>query len=228
MNPVFLGIVVAPALWLTTVLAADSVDLTITALFDAPACTPALDHNGEANFGHIPLSKLNKKESNQLGSQFLTLTISCAEATPVGWSVTDNKKDSVHALTIISPKFIAGDLSDVGYEFGLGKTREGVNLGAYAVYTDLQRVTGDGNPLKVMYKYPQNSPWYPSGAGEVRNDNGYIMSGEPLGSSSAVPMSARVYIWPLKITAAIQGTDALNISDDTPLAGSLTISVVYL
>jgi type 1 fimbria pilin len=228
MNKVFLSVGIAPVLCLTAALAGDSVDLTITAFFDAPACTPSLDHNGEANFGHIPMGKLSKKDTNQLGSQFLTLTISCAEETPIGWSVMDNKKDTVHALTIINPKYIAGDLSDVGYEFGLGKTRAGVNLGAYTVYTDRQNVTGDGNPLKVMFKYPQNSPWYASGAGEVRNDSGYIISGEPLGSSAAVPVSARVYIWPLKITAAIQGIDALNIADDTPLEGSLTISLVYL
>ncbi|EOU1307213.1 fimbrial assembly protein, partial [Cronobacter sakazakii] len=39
---------------------------------------------------------------------------------------------------------------------------------------------------------------------------------------------AQTFVWPLKITAAVQATNTLNISDDTSLTGSATITVMYL
>lgn len=209
--------------------AGDSIDLRVSATFDVAACTPSLDHNGEASFGNIPLDKLSKTETNQLGSQYLTLTITCAEDTPIGWSITDNKKDSVQALVILNPKFTSSENDhQVEYEFGLGKTAQGVNLGAYAVYTDLNNVTGDGNKLKLMYKYSTTGVWYTSGSGEIKNDSAAVNAGEPWGSNAAIPVSAKTYIWPLKITAALQATDILKITDTTPLMGSATISLIYL
>ncbi|EOC1315360.1 DUF1120 domain-containing protein [Cronobacter turicensis] len=205
----------------------DSVDLKVTATLEAGSCTPSLSNNGEADFGHVPLHNLSKTSTNQLGSRFLTLTINCTQASQIGWTVTDNKKDSVQSLTIKNAKFVAGDLDDIKFEYGLGKTQGGINIGAYTIYTDLNNVTGDGQKLKVMYK-TGNGGWLSSGAGEIKNDPTHINSAEIWGGTDAVVYSAKTFIWPLKLTAAIQGTEALSISDSTPLDGSSTISIVYL
>ncbi|EOW6720826.1 DUF1120 domain-containing protein [Cronobacter dublinensis] len=210
-----------------TAQASDSADLKISALLETGACTPSLSDGGEAHFGNIPISNLNATSTNQLGSRFLTLTINCLETTSVGWSITDNKKDSVQALTIINPKFNGQDLSDASYEFGLGKTAAGVNIGAYAIYVDKSNVTADGNKISMLYK-PGSGSWYASGAGEIKNDSSYIYAAEASGATDATIVSAQTFIWPLKITAAVQATNTLNISDDTPLTGSATITVMYL
>ncbi|EOC1342459.1 DUF1120 domain-containing protein [Cronobacter dublinensis] len=210
-----------------TAQASDSADLKISALLETGACTPSLSAGGEAHFGNIPISNLNATSTNQLGSRFLTLTINCLETTSVGWSITDNKKDSVQALTIINPKFNGQDLSDASYEFGLGKTAAGVNIGAYAIYVDKSNVTADGNKISMLYK-PGSGSWYASGAGEIKNDSSYIYAAEASGATDATIVSAQTFIWPLKITAAVQATNTLNISDDTPLTGSATITVMYL
>ncbi|EKY3091022.1 DUF1120 domain-containing protein [Cronobacter dublinensis] len=210
-----------------TAQASDSADLKISALLETGACTPSLSDGGEAHFGNIPLSNLNATSTNQLGSRFLTLTINCLETTSVGWSITDNKKDSVQQLEIKNPKFNGENLSDVNYQYGLGKTAGNVKIGAYAIYTDLNNVTADGVKAKVMY-ISTNGSKFGSGAGEIINNSGYINTVEVWGATAGTPLSAKNFIWPLKITAAIQDTNTLNISDDTPLDGSSTISIVYL
>lgn len=207
--------------------ASDSVDLKVTATLEAAACTTTLSDGGEAKFGHIPVGNLSETQTNQLGSRFLTLTIACSESTPVGWFITDNKKDSVQALTITNPKFNGEDLSDASYEFGLGKTAAGVNIGAYAIYVDKSNVTADGNKISMLYK-PGSGSWYASGAGEIKNDSSYIYAAEASGATDATIVSAQTFVWPLKITAAVQATNTLNISDDTSLTGSATITVMYL
>lgn len=207
--------------------ASDSVDLKITAEVQTGSCTPSLSDGGEAKFGHIPVGNLNKTDANQLGSRFLTLTISCNEATPVGWSVTDNKKDSVQQLEIKNPKYNNENLTDVNYEYGLGKTSAGVKIGAYAIYSDINNIMADGNKAKAMFR-PGSSGWIASGAGEIRNDSTYVYAVEAWEATNGVVLSAQTYVWPLKITAAVQGTDTLNISDDTLLDGSATLSLVYL
>lgn len=207
--------------------ASDSADLKISALFEAGACTPSLSNGGEVNFGHIPLGNLNKTSTNQLGSRFLTLTIACIEVTPVGWAVTDNKKESTQTLKIKTPKYNNEDLSDVNYEFGLGKTAAGVKLGAYAIYTDINNVMADGIKVDVMFRTGSGS-WSKSGAGEVKNDPTFTLATTMLVSGSYSPVAAKTFSWPLKVTAAIQDTNTLSIGDSTALDGSSTISLFYL
>ncbi|HEM6631434.1 TPA: DUF1120 domain-containing protein [Citrobacter farmeri] len=209
--------------------ASDSADLKIITKLEVGSCTPTMSNNGEANFGNIPLGNLSGTTTNQLGSRFLTLTITCTAATTIGWSITDNKKDSVQTLLIKKPKFNSQDLNDVNYEFGLGRTPGGVKIGAYAVYADLNNITGDGNNLTLMYKTDSSATfWTASGTGEIRNDSAYVNACEAGGAMDSIPVAAKTFVFPLKITAAIQDTGTLNISDNTPLDGSSTISLVYL
>lgn len=209
-------------------IANDSVDLKITAQLTLGSCTPTLSNGNEANFGNIALGSLSTTGTNQLGFRYLTLTITCTEATALGWSIADNKKDSLQVLMIKDPKYNGEDLNSVDYEYGLGKTAGGVNIGAYAIYTDIDNVTGDGIKLKPMYQGSREMTWAKSGAGEIRNDPAYIYAAEADGASDSVVVAAKVFVWPLKITAAIQGTETLSITDDTDLSGSSTISLVYL
>lgn len=207
--------------------ASDSVDLKVTATLEAAACSPTLSNGGEAKFGHIALGNLSETQTNQLGSQYLTLTITCSESTPVGWFITDNKKDSVQALQIKNPKYNGSDLSEVDYEFGLGNTSTGTKIGAYAIYVDRNNLTADGNKMTMVYKSGTGN-WVVSGAGEIKNDSNYIYAGEASGTADMVITSAKTFVWPLKITAAIQPVNVLDISDDTPLTGSATFTLKYL
>ncbi|WP_312985560.1 DUF1120 domain-containing protein [Atlantibacter sp.] len=205
----------------------DSVDLKISALFESGACTPSLSNGGEANFGDIPFGTLSKTQENQLGSRFLTLTIACTQMMPVGWTVTDNKKESLQALTIKAPKYNNEDLNDASYEFGLGKTAAGVKLGAYAIYTDINNVMADGIKVNVVSRYGGGN-WYDSGAGEIKDDPTFTITASILVSDAYVPVAAKTFTWPLKVTAAVQSAHTLNLSDTTSLDGSTTISLVYL
>ena len=96
-----------------------------------------------------------------------------------------------------------------------------MNIGAYAIYVDKSNVTADGNKISMLYK-PGSGSWYASGAGEIKNDSSYIYAAEASGATDATIVSAQTFVWPLKIT------NTLNISDDTSLTGSATITVMYL
>ncbi|WP_256125470.1 DUF1120 domain-containing protein [Cronobacter sakazakii] len=102
------------------------------------SCTPTLSGNGVVDFGHTPLGNLSKTDTNQLGGRSsLVLTITCDSAMPLGWTMVDNRNDSVQVLTIKNGKWDGSDVTGAEYEFGLGKTAGGVKIGAYSVYVGL-------------------------------------------------------------------------------------------
>ncbi|EOC1221998.1 fimbrial assembly protein, partial [Cronobacter sakazakii] len=79
----------------------------------------------------------------------------------------------------------------------------------------------DGDPT-------DKTKWVVSGAGEVKSNSSRVYSVEAESSSDGTVLPAKVTTWPIKVAAAIQGTDTLAISDDTNLDGSATISLVYI
>ncbi|EOJ6001271.1 DUF1120 domain-containing protein [Cronobacter sakazakii] len=212
--------------------AADTVDLQVKGTLVVNACTPSLSGNGEVDFGHIPLSNLSKTDTNQLGSRSsLVLTITCDSAMPLGWTMVDNRNDTVQVLTIKNGKWDGSDVTGAEYEFGLGKTAGGVKIGAYSVYVDKGNVLADGVNAKMMYTDgdpADKTKWVVSGAGEVKSNSSRVYSVEAESSSDGTVLPAKITTWPIKVAAAIQGTDILAISDDTNLDGSATISLVYI
>ncbi|MHA0273112.1 DUF1120 domain-containing protein [Enterobacter ludwigii] len=95
---------------------------------------PSLSDSGVIDFGDILLSDLSKTETNQLGSIPFTLTITCDSATMVSWVTVDNRADSVAPVYIHDGTGAFGDIpANSPNHFGLGKTADGVNIGAYAI-----------------------------------------------------------------------------------------------
>ncbi|EPC8952868.1 DUF1120 domain-containing protein [Cronobacter sakazakii] len=212
--------------------ATDSVDLNVKGTLVNGSCTPTLSGNGVVDFGHTPLGNLSKTDTNQLGGRSsLVLTITCDSAMPLGWTMVDNRNDSVQVLTIKKGKWDGSDVTGAEYEFGLGKTAGGVKIGAYSVYVDKANVLADGVNAKMMYTDgdpTDKTKWVVSGAGEVKSNSSRVYSVEAESSSDGTVLPAKVTTWPIKVAAAIQGTDTLAISDDTNLDGSATISLVYI
>ncbi|MHA0273258.1 DUF1120 domain-containing protein [Enterobacter ludwigii] len=206
--------------------AANSVDLTVKGTLVTGVCTPNLSNNGVVDFGTMSLADLSKTETNQLGSKEITLTITCDSAMPVSWTAVDNRHDSMAGVTIENVGVQGSNVSAPIESFGLGKTAGGVNIGSYAIATRYDNVTADGGPADVIYRYESVPDWSRVSTGVQRsNGEGLYTSATP---GSLNPVAAQTYVYPLQIAAAIQGTDVLNITDDTSLDGSATISVVYL
>jgi hypothetical protein len=189
------------------------------------ACLPTLGNGGVIDYGDIRVSDLSSTQVNQLGQKSTSLTITCTSPTKVAYTFTDNKADSaISDLTI-------GSESDQALRFGLGKTSAGVNLGAMDIYlttsSDTEtNTTIDGEKGYTIHGPASQNEWY-TYANDI-TQNGEVVSFSTTDTSDAVPASITNATEQLIVDAAIQDSSTLNITDTTPLDGSVTISLLYL
>jgi hypothetical protein len=213
--------------------AADNVDLKVTGVLVTGACTPTLDGGGSVNFGNIPVGDLSPTATNQLGSRNINLTITCDQAIPIGFTTTDNRLSSVQSLTVAKGSATNADIATPANLFGLGQTAGGVNLGAYTIATVVGSATADGNAIDVLNNSigadSNNRNWVKSASGSTADGGaGAVQVTSAAATGTLVPVAGKVFVYPLKVTAAVQGTNALNITTNTNLDGDTTISLVYL
>ena len=214
-------------------LAADNVELKVSAVLVNGACTPTLDGGGTVNYGHIPLGNLSQTAANQLGSKPINLTITCNQAIPVGFTTTDNRASTLQTLNI--PKAFANGLASNGVntQYGLGTTAGGVKIGAYAIGVMVGTVTADGAAVDVL---TNGNGADTSGRNWTKTTAGSTLSGSPgfvrvitsAATGTLTPISAKIFVYPLRVTAAIQGTNTLANTDNTNLDGDTTVTLVYL
>ncbi|HEM6631432.1 TPA: DUF1120 domain-containing protein [Citrobacter farmeri] len=211
--------------------ATDSVDLKVTGKLVSGSCTPTLENGGVVDFGHVPLGNLSKTEVNRIGQKKIILSITCSSVMPLGWHVKDNRPDSLVDQAVPNAFYTGGHCLGGPNKFGLGKTAGGVNIGAYCVGVDVPQATVDGINGDLIYKNigaGASDSWEKSSEGATRNlspEDRYLTLAD---IGSLTPKAGKVFVYPLRVTASIQGTDVLAITDNTNLDGSATISLVYL
>ncbi|EKS6649074.1 TPA: DUF1120 domain-containing protein [Enterobacter hormaechei] len=215
------------AAFMTTAHAAETAVLKLTGTLTNSACTPELSNGGIADFGYIRTAELSATQTNQIGKRDITLTINCQTKTQVGWSIVDNRADSLPSPFITVDDAAAnGDYAfSASSTFGVGKTPGGVNIGAYAVYADLPNVTGNGIAVDVLYHAGGSSTWAKSTTGRptIGVDVFTVTN-----KGEKEPIAFTEAVFPLKVVLAVQATDKLSITDDAPLDGQATISLAYL
>ncbi|EOC0554788.1 DUF1120 domain-containing protein [Cronobacter sakazakii] len=208
-------------------MAADSTDLTVKGVLVNAACTPTLDKS-EVNFGHIPVSNLDATNSNQLGSKDVTLTITCDSAMVMGWTTVDGRTDSLQSLSLTSAGADDSSVADATTEYGLGKAGT-VNMGAYAIAAKTTGVTYDGTAGDLLEAdnvgNGNATAWKKSTTGVTKPGARTFTTAV---TGEVAPKAFKVGVFPLKVTAAVQGTDILKITDDTDLDGLATISLSYI
>lgn len=174
------------------------------------------------------LSDLSATDTNQLGNKDLTLSISCTAPTKVAWTIIDDRADS--AQTDIQIKNAGWNNSTAWGStslFGVGKTAGGVNLGAYAIAMHTTSFEADGNNATALLQ-GIGQDWWAYTITEIVQSSEYNYTVGPAGSGSLYPEAFTTATFPLRVSLAIQGTDTLAITDDTPIDGQATISLVYL
>lgn len=218
------------ALALSTSAYADSTAvLKLTGTLTNAACTPSLSNGGVADYGRIMLSDLSPTDTNQLGNRDVTLSISCTSPTKVAWTIVDDRADSVQKLTITNTGWNNGE-SWGNFLYGVGKTAGDVKLGAYAVVIHSSSITADDNEAQGLTSVPSiDDAWvYMSSTSEPVRPSLNMFTVGPKGSGSLYPKAYSNAVFPLRVSLAIQGTDALAITDDTNIDGQATISLVYI
>ncbi|HEM8793623.1 DUF1120 domain-containing protein, partial [Enterobacter hormaechei] len=147
----------------------------------------------------------------------------------VAWSITDDHADSMKKMTIDNATFAGDQAWSSTNQYGVGKTAGGVNIGAYSVGMN-SNVTVDGNVKALGYSAIADDPmWLLANTGSqlVTHSDGSIQY-SALNSSDRTLVPFMNAVFPLRVALAVQKTDTLAITDDTPIDGQATITLHYL
>ncbi|MEG1124836.1 MAG: DUF1120 domain-containing protein [Citrobacter sp.] len=180
------------------------------------SCTPELSNGGEVDYGYIHLTTLSPTAVNLIGKRSLDLTINCTVATKVAWTANDNRSDSNAKVKV---DYVAEDY----YQFGVGKTDAGVNIGDYTLMIESDSVV-DGATVRTIGRNASGDNWKKMSG--LRSDG--VTSLTVANAGSVEPLAFRTATIPLTTTLAIQATDTLAITDDTNIDGQATITLRYL
>lgn len=119
-------------------------------------------------------------------------------------------------------------MADATTEYGLGKAGT-VNMGAYAIAAKTTGVTYDGTAGDLLEAdnvgNGNATAWKKSTTGVTKPGARTFTTAV---TGEVAPKAFKVGVFPLKVTAAVQGTDILKITDDTDLDGLATISLSYI
>lgn len=203
--------------------------LKLTGVLTNGACIPELSDGGVVDFGTKAVSDLLPTQTNQLGYKDITITIQCLAPAKVGWIATDNHPDSVASLTIDNATFRSQSNRIPNYQLGLGTTAGGIKIGAYGLSMDLNNATADGIQTKMVVASSSNpDSWAIAGNEFVALTNTFPnITTYSVGDENG-PVAFTTATFPIRVAAAIQGTDTLAITDNTTLDGQATFTLVYL
>ncbi|MDO8232211.1 DUF1120 domain-containing protein [Citrobacter werkmanii] len=216
------------ALSVTSAFAADQTAiLKVEGLLTNGACTPVLSDGGTVDYGTINLATLNATEVNQIGQKDINLTINCTSPTKVGFTVVDDKSSTNAGLTVENGRFGGCTAQGTSATFGVGLTTDNVKIGTYAVYIKEDSIVVDSNTVSSIYHdAEQGGAWQDNTNGRIASLSDTVYAPATTGTLEPLPFTNATF--PLVTSLAIQDTSTLAITDDTPLSGQATISLVYL
>ncbi|CAM4022404.1 MULTISPECIES: DUF1120 domain-containing protein [Lelliottia] len=204
--------------------AAETAVMKVTGKLVMGSCTPTLASGGVVDYGSMSVDSLSDTAVNQLGQQSIQLSVACTSPTKVAWTITDDRSSSV---VDTGPIDQTGNPGAPASEFGLGVTADDVKLGSYSVVTEAHDIVVDGAAGILADSTDNGATWAADPASSVysRPDGTRLFTySDAQGNPIAFKDAADVLV----ISAAIQNTTTLAITDDTVLDGQATISIKYL
>ncbi|MFU0921326.1 DUF1120 domain-containing protein [Kluyvera sichuanensis] len=202
---------------ISSVFAADSVDLKVTGTLVVGSCTPVIDNNATVDYGNVSVASLSATASNPLGAQTTNLNITCESAMKVGFTTTDDRSDSEKVDSTVG--------NNTTNTFGLGFTdaSNSIPIGGYNV--SIGAPTYDSNTGSILTSDNNGSSWTSASSASMVNGGAEIYT---VGDLSGAPVAFENAVFPLTINASTQNTTTLNLTDNTPLDGQATITLKYL
>ncbi|MDE1166003.1 MAG: DUF1120 domain-containing protein [Pseudomonas sp.] len=202
------------------VLAASTVDLSVTGSLVPTSCTPSLAA-GEISFGKLSAKDLRLDKSTEIGGfKFEQMTIQCQGPTLFGIRGVDNRANTrpVHSGV---PTFAA--------PFGLGLTANNEKIGTYHLELHPDRSMIDGAKGYLTLSNLTGTAWGASSAGErnIRNNGPLLGYTDTLGVSTG-PIPVKEAILGIRSYMVVAPANTLTLDQDIALDGSATLEVVYL
>lgn len=206
----------------TSAFASETAVLKVTGTLTNAACSVQLGNGGVIDYGVIRLGKLSATDNNNLGKKQVPATINCTAATKIGFTITDNRGDSNAQLPVELPG--NGNQTVKYFTYGVGNTTGGVKIGNYSLW--ITDVMADG---KAVDPIARNHDWSESTWRNTRipRSDGYnTVSFASTGTSAPAALTTASFNFVTNLS--IRDTATLAITDDTPLDGQATMTLVYL
>lgn len=205
--------------------------LKVKGVLTNAACTPELSNGGVVDYGFIRLGELSNQATNQLGHKDVTLTINCTAPTKVGFTSTDDRASTKVPGLLVEKATYAGETYGSGgstaYTFGVGETTQGVKIGAYSVFLNLDKLTADGKSVDGIYTQFAGTSWSSASVRSTLQEKN-VRTFTVAETGTLEPLAFTTASFPMTTSLAIQDTNTLGITDDTPLDGQLTLTLRYL
>ena len=186
--------------------AASSVDLSVKGTITPSACTPTLDNGGVADFGKLAAKDLRPDLHTYLPYQDMQMSVTCDAATLFAIASKDNREGS--------------ESSTDYYNFGLGLINGSEKLGYLTV--GASRPMADGVNVRAIGSRDRGTTW--SSESSFMDDG--LTSFAQVGTLVPIPMQRLTTS--LQVSAAIAPSQGLTLTNEVPLDGAVTITVVYL
>ncbi|MCU6252347.1 DUF1120 domain-containing protein [Enterobacter cloacae] len=223
-------LVTALAMSVNTAMAAQSIDIKVTGKILPSSCTPAFPSGGGvADFGTMKVASLNSTSMTPLTEmKEIPVAITCEEATRVAVKFTDSRDDSSPTENVVMGNGFTGSPSTV---FGLGMYND-KKIGAYALAlfrTQGANTNSNGDPLYPLASIDGGKGWVVRGADymQIYSDNSEIYAFASDKTSGAPSAESKIN-FKVAVSATINPTNDLNITDEVTLDGLTNVELVYL
>ena len=203
-----LNTLVAAMLLATTAsaFAASSTELTVTGFITPAACEPFLSNGGNVTYGKIPAKDLDPVRPTHLGQQTLQLTVTCDAPTKMALEARDNREGS--------------DFENDPIRYGLGLINGTEKLGDMEIF--LRSPAADGVAAQAIESTDGGFNWAP----ERYLSRVSMTSVADLGTLAPIPVES--FTADLVVDPRIAPTNQLTLTDEVPIDGSVTLTVIYL
>ncbi|HEB4089352.1 TPA: DUF1120 domain-containing protein [Enterobacter cloacae] len=217
-------VILATAIAISTssVFASGTAVMQVKGTLTNSACTAELGNGGVLDYGFIRLGELSETSNNKIGQKQIPVSINCTAPTKVGFTITDNRGDSNAQL----PVDIAGNtnITTKYYTYGVGMTNDGKKIGNYGMW--MTDATVDGKSVDCI---ANNHDWSATKWKKScipRSDAFQTTTFAQTGTTT--PLAITTANFNFVTNLVIWDTSTLAITDDTPLDGQNTMTLVYL
>lgn len=186
--------------------AASNVDLSVKGTITPSACTLAVGNGGVADFGKLSAKDLSPSQHTYLPFQNMPMSVTCEAATLFAIAAKDNREGSESNLDY--------------YNFGLGLINGSEKLGYHTLA--LSGPMADDVYVRGIGSRDGGATW--EGESSLMDD-GLLSFAQ---SGTLVPIAVQRLTANLQVAAAIAPSQGLTLTNEVPLDGSLTMTVVYL
>jgi len=209
------------ALGASPAFAMDTADLTVKGTIVPAACSANFTGGDTVDFGTIKVVDLLPSSYNPLGTKDTAMNVTCSSDKRVTFTITDLESASKIADATMVGLVGAANASHV---FGLGTATVGgaaERLGGYSLHSTLAgSPTADGTPQSSIF---WNGAGWANALGTYDGDGTWSFSG----GSTAGPATGKSFVFPIRVTAALNRGSALQVASDTPLNGQAMFTIKY-